>query len=221
VTRWQEKSTRSLREGLERKEVKRQVKLNEITMANWAWTNYVIEGPEEDLKKIEQALLYHDKTSDASDDWEGDVLKALDSTWDGRYSDGTIQTMRGFIASTPELDGNTLCFDAEEAWGITDFDDALMEIFPNIKVYWYCEEEGTGFFETNDKESKYFLDNYHVDVCINNCYASDYFIEEDHVYEWIKNLTNGKVCTPEDVEDFNTEKEDTDDYINVYKIERI
>lgn len=46
-------------------------------MANWADTNYVIEGPEEVLKKLYKALEHHETAEGSSSDWEGNVLKAL------------------------------------------------------------------------------------------------------------------------------------------------
>ena len=37
---------------------------------------------------------------------------------------------------------DTLSFYAEEAWGLTDFNEVLAEHFPDIKIYWVVEESG-------------------------------------------------------------------------------
>lgn len=46
-------------------------------MANWAFTEYAIEGPKETLQKIEQAILHHDMEEGSSKDWEGNILNAF------------------------------------------------------------------------------------------------------------------------------------------------
>lgn len=56
-------------------------------MPNWCLTDYMIEGSEESLKKINDALLNHDVAEDSSENWEGNVLIALGYTeeeW-GKY----------------------------------------------------------------------------------------------------------------------------------------
>lgn len=181
-------------------------------MANWASTDYVIEGSKESLTKIYEAIKHPD-TSEGSKGWEGGVLKALGIKWDKKkYLRGFIQDVEEF---NPEEDYN-LSFYAEEAWGVTDFDEILKNNFPDIKVYWRTEEPGMEVYETNDVEGEYFNERYYVDTCINDNYHSDYFIEKASVYQWLSKITNGEIKTIEDVCNFNKEKEDTDDYIRIY-----
>lgn len=177
-------------------------------MANWATTNYVIEGNPKSLKEIYDAILYPDCEPSSDKSWEGNVLRTISPSIDlSKY-----RYMRGFIYDDPEL-SNVLKFSAEEAWGVTDFDDALTDLFDDIKVYWVTEEPGMEVYETNDANGKYFTDRYWVDTALSDIYRSEYFKTEKEVYKWLSDITDGKVKTEADVEKFNKGHEDagTDD----------
>lgn len=187
-------------------------------MANWAYTSYAIEGPKETLLKIEEAINNPTIEEESSKGWEGNVLKTLGITWESRKPDGSGKYMRGFISGEPWWEGDTLRFDAEEAWGLTDFHECLEENFPDIKVYWNVEEDGMAIYATNDKESKYFKDRFLVDCCIEGDYQSEYFNSEDAAFEWLSMITNGKVNNNEDLIKFNESlNDDAEDYIKACK----
>ena len=182
-------------------------------MANWAYTSYAVEGSKETLKKLEQAILYPDIQEGSAEGWEGNVLRALGITWKQNSPDGSGYYMRGFINDEPwwqEEDYAILRFDAEEAWGITDFDEVLTENFPELKVYWSTEETGMGIYKTNDKEGKYFPERFWVDTCIDGNYRSEYFKNEEAVYNWLSGITDGKVKNAQDAEDFNSDYENSE-----------
>lgn len=200
-------------------------------MANWAITNYVIEGPKEDLQKIYDAIKVHDVENGSSEDWEGNILNALGIDWERhnveRQDDGKIECsglyMRGFIYDEPELDLNkeVLSFMCEEAWGLTDFRIPLREHFPEITVYWQVEEEGCDVFATNDEEGKYFPERYYIDVYIKDednqdCFFDDseYFSDKEEALMWLSEKTNGKVKSKEDIAKFNEEHETGEQFIS-------
>ena len=191
-------------------------------MANWAYTDYVIEGPHETIAKIYEAIKNPDK-SEGDEGWEGGVLKALDITWEDRKPDGSGLYMRGFIQDEPSLGDNTLEFYAEEAWGATDFNEALEGAFPDIKVFYKVEEEGECIYATNDKEGKYFSDRFYVDTAINDEYDSEYFSTEDAMWHWLNEKVPGLI-TKEAVEKWNEQHEEACDddenfiYIHEFKI---
>lgn len=193
-------------------------------MANWAWTQYVIEGTKETLEKIEYAINHPDVLKGSSEGWEGNALRALNIEWENKKPDGTGKRMRGFIQQVwwDDDEHTVLRFDAEEAWGVTDFDELLLEKFPDIKVYWYCEEPGMGYYLTNDAEGKYFQDKYYADVCINGEYYSDYFIEEEALWKWVSEHSDGKITNQKEVDAFNERVDgDPDDFINIFEIKVI
>ena len=200
-------------------------------MANWAWTDYVVEGPEETLQKIYDAFHHHEVEEGSTASWEGNILKALGITWKDRKiiskkKDGEITFlktkgyyMRGFIQDAPywDNDGN-LRFSAEEAWGATDFHELLEMNFPDIKVYYFVEE---GIYATNDKEGKYFKNRFYADCCIDGEYFSEYFMHESDMFKWLYRITDGRVDTMEKADAFNEEYEDSEDsddnFIFIYK----
>ena len=186
-------------------------------MPNWCTTSYMIEGPHETLKKINDAILHHEVQENSSSDWEGNVLLALGITWKQNTPDGKGYYMRGFIQDSPSLGENTLEFYADEAWGVTDFNEVLEKNFPDIKVYFIAEEPGMEVYITNDAEGKFFPTRYYVDTCIKDDYQSEYFETEEEAYKWLSDITQGKITNEEQVNAFNSDVEDTDDFIYVYE----
>ena len=196
-------------------------------MANWASTSYAIEGPKEILERIEKAILKHTVSEGADEHYEGDILNALGIEWLSRNDDRENGLyMRGFTSGEPwwqDDEHSALRFDAEEAWGVTDFDEALEKGLPDVKVYWISEEPGMGTYQTNDKEAIYFKDRVYVDTCINDDYQSDYFTCKKDAYNWLEEITEGKVKTEADVDAFNEAAEDdvSDDFIYVHEFKVI
>lgn len=178
-------------------------------MANWAFTEYVIEGPRETLERIENAILNPNCPEGASEDWEGGVLRALGFEWKENSPDGTGKYMRGFIyKDSIRLEEDTLIFDAEEAWGITDFYEVLEENLPEIDVYWYVEEPGEGIYSTNDTTGKHFPARYFVEISFNDEFHSNYFNTNEEVYKWIADILKVESITEEDIKTFNNSEED-------------
>jgi len=189
-------------------------------MANWAYTSYVVSGPKKILEMIEKAIIGHPVSEGADEHWEGDILNALGAEWVSRDQDREKGLyMRGFINEKPWWSGDDLRFWAEEAWDITDFDIVLRKKFPEIKVYWAVEEEGMGIYKTNDREGLYFEDKVYVDTCINGDYKSEYFKNTDDAYQWLSEITDGKIKTKKDVEDFNDSisERNPDEFIYVHE----
>lgn len=192
-------------------------------MPNWAYTSYAIEGPKETLQKIEQAILHHDTEDNNAEDWEGNVLKELGLTWESNTPDGKGKYMRGFIEGEPWWDNGALRVCAMEAWGVTDFNEVLEENFPDIKVFYAVEEGGEGIYATNDNEGKYFPDRFYADTCINNQCECDYFTSEKDLFKFLQRVTDDKVKTWADIDDFNEQYEPDDSdsnyiYVREYTI---
>ena len=189
-------------------------------MANWAFTDYTIEGPIETLRKIYNAIKEHPVQEKSDEKWEGNVIIALNGDINWKPKEGHY--LRGFINKDSYLldeEKGILMFDAEEAWGVTDFDEELKKLFPDIKVYWESEEPGEGIYVTNDKEAKYFKHRFCIDTCVNGNYESGYFKYKSDVFKWLHDITDGKVNTEEKVEEFNdkADEEDSEDFIHIFE----
>ena len=109
-------------------------------MANWARTDYRIEGNQKDLQEIYNLCKAFDNSErlvmedGASKDWEGNIILALGIEKGESY-------LRGFIQSC-ELSDGLLCIEAQEAWGATDFRHLLEKHYNGMKVYYIVEEDG-------------------------------------------------------------------------------
>lgn len=198
-------------------------------MANWAFTDYAIEGDKETLIKIEEAIKHHPVQEGSSENWEGNVIIALngDINWEpskGHYMRGFIQQDTVcFDDDENHPDYSVLRFTAEEAWGITDFDKELKSLFSDIKVYWRTEEPDDEVYATNDKEGKYFKDRFFVDTYIDGEYHEEYFTHKSDIFKWLHKITGGKINTERKIEIFNdkADEEESDDYIHIFEFEVI
>lgn len=181
--------------------------MEDADMANWAMTTYIIEGPQEDLQKIYEAIKNPSVQEGSSPEWEGNILNTLGIKWDDKD-----YYMRGFIYDEPELD-NILTINAEEAYGLTDFRIPLKKHFPNIKIYWNTESIEDDVFTTNDIKGEYFQDRFYVSIWTKDTDGIEYFGNEENALKYISNMTKGKINSIEDIEKFNKENYNTDQYI--------
>lgn len=174
-------------------------------MANMASVSYAIEGSQEVLNRINEAIVVAVNMNDNK--WE--MYKAAEYL---ELPDIENKRLGGEISEEPTWDENTgaLRFWSEERWGLQDFAELLEKQFPDIKVYWIVEEPDCEVYCTNDAEGKYFPERYYVDTCIDGIYNSEYFKTEEQVYAWLDKLTYGRVKCEEDVEKFNADYEDSD-----------
>ena len=183
-------------------------------MANMASVAYAIEGPQEVLEQIQQAIIKAIPDKDHWSEWK--VCEYLDIP----ITDDKCR-LGGEISEEPTIKDGVMRFWAEERWGLQDFEELLRKKFSEIKVYWIVEESGCDVYATNDKEGKYFPERYYADVCIDGNYYSEYFPTEKALFEWLAKLTNNRVKSAEDIENFNADYEDSgnddENFINVYE----
>lgn len=182
-------------------------------MPNWCYTSYVIEGPKEDLEKIQNAIKNHKVRKDSADSWEGNILDEL-----GIKFNESNARMRGFIYCEEDLticdDYATLNFYAEEAWYKTDFSRYLEDAFPEITIYWKAEESGCGIYETNDNEGNYFPERYVVDYSIGVNSDTEYFSTEKEVVKYLRKISKGKIRSINGANRF-TKANNGDEYIYI------
>ena len=189
-------------------------------MANWASTSYRIEGSESDLKRLFNVMdsFLTDKCKPAeenvSKDWEGNIVKALGATEEQM----TQNYLRGFIQEY-EMDGGVISIEADEAWGATDFRHVLENLMPGLTVYYVVEEPGCEVYATNDAESKYFIDKFYVDACVNGNYESDYFETEKQAMSYAAEVLGKEEVSKDELESWNEEHKDSDDFVYVHKFE--
>lgn len=189
-------------------------------MANWASTSYRIEGSKSDLEKvynvIDSFMTERQEPVDttASKEWEGNIVTALGAS-DEQISKNYL---RGFIQEY-EMDGDTIRIEAEEAWGASDFRDVLKQLMPELTIYYIVEEPGCEVYATNDRDGKYFTDRFYVDACVKGNYESEYFCTEEEAMAYAANLLGMDKVTEKDLESWNNEHGEDDDFIYVHEYE--
>ena len=192
-------------------------------MANMASVAYAIEGSDESLNKIYEAIL---KAMSYKNCWtEYKACELLGYTEEELNDLTSGYSLGGAVEEKPTFNKKTgvLKFFAEERWGLQNFHELLKKKFPDIKVYWVVEEVGFDVFCTNDKEGKYFPARYWVDMAQDDVFQSDYFKTEKAMYKWLDKVTYGRVKSEEDVEEFNADYEDSgacdENFIYIHKFE--
>lgn len=191
-------------------------------MANWASTNYYIEGSKEDLKKIYDVIdgfmtkKIKPKDGKADKGWEGNILITLGATEEqmkGKY-------LRGFIQDY-NLGEDYLQIYAKEAWGLSEFRDVLNMLIPNLKIY-YCVEELEGeVFATNDNGGKYFYDTIIVDCCIDRDYRHEYFSTKEEAIKYIARQLKKEEITEEEIEKWREKNKNTNGFIYIHEIKYV
>lgn len=143
-------------------------------MPNWCFTNYVVEGPKEQLQK-----LYNTMTELEDMPAPGLIENGFGSSWLGNLVaalgvDPLTQPnfrCRGEYYSVDLNQSGCLTFDTMTAWCEADDTRHLIEEkFPGVHLYFISEEFGCNYWETNDVGGKYFSERY-------------YFLAEDPYYD--------------------------------------
>ena len=174
---------------------------------------YAIEGSKESLESIQKAIL--EGLNDKKHWSEYAACKSLGFT-DEELDD---KRLGGEIYEDATIEDGVLRFWTEERWGLQDFEELLIQKFPDIKVYWIVEESGCEVYCTNDKEGKYFPERYWVDTAQDDIYDSEYFRTEEAMYKWLNEKYGVK--SEEEVEAWNADYEATgDDYENFIYIHK-
>ena len=164
---------------------------------------YAIEGPQKNLEKILGAICLA-----MTDKEHWTEYKACEHLG---FSEQELDDKRlgGDIDDDPTLMNGVLRFYAEERWGLQDFEELLIQKFPDIKVYWIVEESGCEVYATNDKEGKYFPERYYVDTAQDDIYESEYFKDEESMWKWLDKKYGVK--TWDEVDAWNQDYEETGD----------
>ena len=170
-------------------------------MANMASVAYAIEGPQKDLEEILSAICLA-----ITDKKHWTEYKACEHLG---FSEQELNDKKlgGEIEDEPTLENGVLRFWAEERWGLQDFEELLMQKFPEIKVYWVVEEPGMEIYCTNDAEGKYFPERYWVDTAQDDIYESKYFNDDESMWKWLSEKYGVK--SRKEVEAWNQDYEDS------------
>ena len=163
-------------------------------MPNWCDTVYRCIGDESEIKELYNVLesLHEDNPkllpNGFGTHWIGNVLHLLHYSW-GKYS------CRGEITGFYLESDTCLIIAQETAWGEQEgFREVLQDAYPNIDIYYKCEEPGNGLYITNSFEEfpyKFIVED-------SNNY--EYFYDTSEVKNFLHDLT-GQCPASDNIED--------------------
>ena len=170
-------------------------------MANYCNTSYVVEGNKEELdclyqtmerlQNMEQPLV----ENGFGTTWLGCLIAELGGNIEDYYCKGDWGGL--------ERQGDTVRFATESAWQ-PPFDTMglLQEKFPSLVFYFIAEEPGCEVFLKNDKEGKYFPENYLLFLVLpgNRGGDAERFQTKAEAYRYISEKTGQNISSEEELD---------------------
>ncbi len=154
-------------------------------MPNWCSTSVKIVGEKDSIDKIHAVLdemqnREDPKTSDFGQMWLGELVKKLGGDIEKVYCRGWIDWY--------ESNGEELSLTYESAWApMYAVHNLIRERFPDVAVYYQCEEPGMIIYQTNSYD--YFPDRYYLWIEDED---SEYFDDLNDLISTIEDITGKK-----------------------------
>ena len=159
-------------------------------MPNWAYTQYHAVGDKEQLKKLHSIMEelesmkapgLHENGFGSS--WLGNLVIKLGGDWEKTYC-------RGYWDNLLLHSDDTVSFSVESAWDEpNEVREFIEKKFPDIKLYYQCEESGMCIFKTNDDTGQYFPEKYYLWV---EDGETEYYTTIEALANAVENITRSK-----------------------------
>ncbi|MBD5427037.1 MAG: hypothetical protein HDR38_05750 [Treponema sp.] len=158
-------------------------------MPNWAYTQYVVTGDKHQLQKLYSIMNELECMKDPGmhengfgSTWLGNLVIKLGGDWKKIYCRGSWDNLLH--------ENEVISFSVESAWDEPDEVRHLIEEkFPDIKLYYQCEESGMGIYITNDGTGQYFPEKYYL--WIENG-ETDYYDNLESLIQDVERITGSK-----------------------------
>lgn len=132
-------------------------------MPNWAYSQYHATGDKEQLGILYSIMSELEEMKDPGlhengfgSTWLGNLIIKLGGNWKQVYCRGSWDNL------LLHEDG-TVSFSVESAWGeLYDVRKFIEEYFPDVRLFFQCEESGMGIYQTNDDTGQYFPEKYYL-----------------------------------------------------------
>ena len=159
-------------------------------MPNWAYSQYFATGDKEQLKKLYSIMseLEEMKAPGLHENgfgstWLGNLVIKLGGNWKQVYCRGSWDNL------LLHEDG-TVSFSVESAWGeLYDVRKFIEEYFPDVRLFFQCEESGMGIYQTNDDTGQYFPEKYYLWVENGD---TEYYNNLEALAKEVENITGSK-----------------------------
>lgn len=193
-------------------------------MANYVFSNYVIEGKKAELDEFE-SLLKRLESMEEKD------FPVKDISWGSRWLGFLVNELGGDLDQynckgewfgLERRSDDALALDINSAWWPPeDLMNLIADKWPSFNYYFYREEPGCEMFETNDVDGKYFPRRYRLFgyIPIKNeegemegVEFEEYPASEDDVINYVSTNLQHPIESIEDIDEWNKQlEENTDD----------
>lgn len=158
-------------------------------MPNWAYSQYHAIGDKEQLDKLHTIMseLEEMKSPGLHENgfgstWLGNLVIKLGGDWKKIYCRGSWDNLI--------YEDGVISFSVESAWGeLNEVRHLIEEKFPDIKLYYQCEELGMGIYITNDDTGQFFPEEYYLWV---ENGETDYYDNLDDLLKDVEKITGSK-----------------------------
>lgn len=181
-------------------------------MANNCFTDYVIEGDQQELQSLYEALQRIDTkaelktTSGFGSRWLGNLVTEIGGDWNNVYCRGTVDWY--------ELEDNQLQILTDTAWvPMNEVFDFIVEKFPGLEYYYQAEEPGCELFWTNDTAGIHFS-KYIVRLSKDGYGEEEYFETLENAFKYVSDNFGVEIKSEEDIRKLNEDLDEKggDDY---------
>ena len=179
-------------------------------MPNWCYSGVRVEGPKDKVRKLYHMMKNLEEMKKPllengfGSTWYGNLVHILGEDWQKIYCRGSWTFL--YVEDT------VLAWDDETAWGpLTEIFQLIEKKIPGLKVYYSCEVDGMGIYQTNDWTGNYFPARY---ILQTDC-DRDYYKTIEEVMQAASAQLNHSITTREQLE---TAIEDHDDWA-LYEIQ--
>lgn len=183
-------------------------------MANWCFTNYVIEGdPNEvaDLYRKLTNLLEQEDGDYFEKHWLGNIAELFGKSPKEIGCRGSFDSLE-FIDGCIHFNTETAWADCSELW------DFVCAQYKSVRHYYRAEEGGCCYYATNDKDGKYFPERYLLYISNDDNY---YFEQLDEALELASEKLGQELKTIAEVESAicKHNEDDPDDWMSFSEFE--
>jgi len=177
-------------------------------MANYFISKYVVEGNKQDIDSFYEMMMRL-KNADRQvepghfgNTWLGYILEEFGEDPEEYMCRGEWYDLT--------RDGDLLRFKAETEWGPCHEIRRMVEAkYPSLKFYYIGENDADEEYEKNDKEGKYFPENYYLSL-----FGGDFmpeidvmkrFVTKEDAYKYISELTDRSITNDKEFETLQNE----------------
>jgi len=169
-------------------------------MPNWCNTDYVVCGDEITLRDLENKLSYLEnldkpyKGNGFGNLWCGCLVELL-----GGDSEKVGCRGEFYSHGLDSVPNTILRFSITSAWSeLSEFRKFLKEKLPGITdIYYYAEEPGCIYYETNDIDGEFFPNRYIIDTV--DTALPVYFESLEEVFDYVYEISKIKVSSEEEI----------------------